>query len=326
MKKSIAFSLFMIISVAAYSMDNVTKFVDSSNKVKVYRYENPNNLVYKETVRTDGISVVIYDDYSIYAQTKTVGKKLFYTDGKKIGDISGYAFPETNGALKKQTKYLPSTGTTTLLADFDYDEKADYLEFHLDDYDCGISIHRYFDPDFKDLIEGYNYSSTAAAAFKGKGENGIAKSYYENCFSFCIVNGRRGIRIKRYIAEENDVSEQSVFLCWSPARKAYVIDKNATPEQIKNALIPEDYFAYNGLKFSKLSSKLTDSDLKNLDKAQLRILRNAIYARYGKTFKSVDLQSLFECYSWYKKNQDYSDSMINDVDRYNIQMILKYEK
>ena len=96
-------------------------------------------------------------------------------------------------------------------------------------------------------------------------------------------------------------------------------------EQIKNAYYPEDYFAYNGLKFSKLDSKLTEVDLKDLDKAQLRLMRNAVYARHGRTFKNVDLQSLWECYTWYKKNPNYTDDLLTEIDKYNIDFIQKYE-
>ena len=54
-------------------------------------------------------------------------------------------------------------------------------------------------------------------------------------------------------------------------------------------------------------------------------MRNAVYARHGRTFKSVDLQSLWECYTWYKKNPNYSDSLLTDIDKYNIELIQKYE-
>ncbi len=103
------------------------------------------------------------------------------------------------------------------------------------------------------------------------------------------------------------------------------MDGFVTMEQIKNAYCPEDYFAYNGLKFSKLDSRLTEEDLKDMDKAQLRLMRNAVYARHGRTFKSADLQSLWECYTWYSKNPEYSDALLTDADKYNIELIQKFE-
>ncbi|MCR5289290.1 MAG: YARHG domain-containing protein [Treponema sp.] len=157
---------------------------------------------------------------------------------------------------------------------------------------------------------------------------------------FCIVNGKRGIRIfsigeiqhnKKNKIEyyeailENSTNSIYYFFYWDKNEQRYILDESVTQEDLANAYCPEDYFAYNGLQFSKLDSKLTDSDLKDLDKAQLRLMRNAVYARHGRTFKSVDLQSLWECYTWYKKNPDYSDALLTETDKYNIELIQKYE-
>ena len=173
----------------------------------------------------------------------------------------------------------------------------------------------------------------------------ILKSNYINFndFQFCIINGKRGVRvfsigemeclrnkitkkIEYYEAVfENSITSKYYFFYWSPSEQRYILDETVTQEQLQNAYCPEDYFAYNGLKFSKLDSKLIDADLKDLDKAQLRLMRNAVYARHGRTFKSVDLQSLWECYTWYKKNPNYSDDLLTETDKYNIEIIKSYE-
>ena len=139
---------------------------------------------------------------------------------------------------------------------------------------------------------------------------------------FCIINGKRGFIFSEPQKYEHN---KSGFYYWSPSEQKYILDESITENQLQNAWCPEDYFAYNGLKFSKLDSKLTVEDLRDLDKAQLRLMRNAVYARHGRTFKSVDLQSLWECYTWYKKNPNYSDSLLTDIDKYNIELIQKYE-
>ena len=169
----------------------------------------------------------------------------------------------------------------------------------------------------------------------------ITGSYYLflNDFKFCIINGRRGVRaysIGKVFQKKNkpssyyslmneDRDSHYFFFYWDKNEQRYILDETVTDNQLKNAYCPEDYFAYNGLKFSKLDSKLTEEDLKELDKAQLRLMRNAVYARHGRTFKSVDLQSLWECYTWYKKNPNYSDSLLTDIDKYNIELVQKYE-
>ena len=144
------------------------------------------------------------------------------------------------------------------------------------------------------------------------------------------MNNHRGIKIKIYLPvseyDENNYCETWNFYKWTPFKHAYILDKSVTQEQMKNAIVSEDYFAYNGLKFSKLDSRLTNKDLLLLDKAQLRLMRNAVYARHGMMFKSMDLQSLWECYAWYRPNPDYSDDLLTDTDRANIKLIQEFER
>ncbi len=71
---------------------------------------------------------------------------------------------------------------------------------------------------------------------------------------------------------------------------------------------------------------LTDADLRGLSKSQLRILRNTIYARHGRKFKSKDLQNYFNGFSWYTPRYDeISPSSLSAVEKHNIQLIQRYE-
>ena len=60
----------------------------------------------------------------------------------------------------------------------------------------------------------------------------------------------------------------------------YILDEQHTNIDISKQVISEDYFAYNGLKFSKLDSKLTEADLKDLDKAVQDTLNGSIMKAY----------------------------------------------
>ena len=74
--------------------------------------------------------------------------------------------------------------------------------------------------------------------------------------------------------------------------------------------------------------KLTDSEVAGLSKSQLRIARNEIYARHHRKFDSTELQSYFNSQSWYSgtvDSSDFSDDMLNSVEKYNIELIKKYE-
>lgn len=61
-------------------------------------------------------------------------------------------------------------------------------------------------------------------------------------------------------------------------------------------------------------------DVSNLNKKDLRIVRNLVYAKHGYAFKSDDLKNIFEDFNWYKinpnfKNSDLSAEEINLVDK-----------
>ncbi|MDQ3919282.1 MAG: protein kinase [Acidobacteriota bacterium] len=71
---------------------------------------------------------------------------------------------------------------------------------------------------------------------------------------------------------------------------------------------------------------LARSDLAGLSAAQLRILRNAVYARYGRTFQSADLQSYFQSRPWYHPRADYNEQMLTAGDRANADLIKSFEE
>lgn len=66
---------------------------------------------------------------------------------------------------------------------------------------------------------------------------------------------------------------------------------------------------------------LEENDLPALARDQLRRLRNAVYARHGRTFDSADLQRYFDSRPWYKPRYDYNESSLTATDRANIKLI-----
>lgn len=74
--------------------------------------------------------------------------------------------------------------------------------------------------------------------------------------------------------------------------------------------------------------ELTEADLYHLTAEQCRIARNEIYARHGRMFQDAALQQHFESCSWYTgmySASEFSDDMLSDVERKNLQTISAYE-
>lgn len=71
---------------------------------------------------------------------------------------------------------------------------------------------------------------------------------------------------------------------------------------------------------------LDGNDLAGLSKSQLRILRNTIYARHGRKFKSADLRNYFNGFSWYSPRYDEIPAgSLSAVEKHNISLIQSYE-
>ncbi len=58
----------------------------------------------------------------------------------------------------------------------------------------------------------------------------------------------------------------------------------------------------------------------------LTLMRNEIFAKYGRKFNDPLLRSYFETCPWYKINPYYNDNMLTKIERYNAQLILDYQK
>lgn len=113
------------------------------------------------------------------------------------------------------------------------------------------------------------------------------------------------------------------------------IQEPATADNVseENDFQPDNHPANAGTtngSFSALENivstrKLTYDDISSLNKAQLRLLRNTIFARHGYIFKSDDLKKHFSQYSWYSPRYADISRMMSDIETYNVQFIKKYE-
>jgi hypothetical protein len=72
--------------------------------------------------------------------------------------------------------------------------------------------------------------------------------------------------------------------------------------------------------------EVRESAFEEYSKEELRIMRNEIFAAHGYIFKSADLRDYFSKTKWYNPRfQDVTDKL-TDIEKHNIQLILKYEK
>jgi hypothetical protein len=73
------------------------------------------------------------------------------------------------------------------------------------------------------------------------------------------------------------------------------------------------------LDFSKASLKQVQ--LQKLSPEDLKLLRGIVFGRHGRVFKDNDIKVYLEEQSWYKPNPDFKNSMLNDIERRNLDLI-----
>ena len=76
---------------------------------------------------------------------------------------------------------------------------------------------------------------------------------------------------------------------------------------------------FKGIDFSKTSLKQVQ--VQKLNMYELKLLRGIIFGRHGRVFKDGEIKSYLEEQSWYQPNPDFKNSMLNDVERRNLDLI-----
>lgn len=71
---------------------------------------------------------------------------------------------------------------------------------------------------------------------------------------------------------------------------------------------------------------LTKSEVENLKKGDLTIIRNSIYARHGYSFKNRPLRVFFDSQEWYIPVHADIKKDFTEIEKENIKLLLRYEK
>lgn len=71
---------------------------------------------------------------------------------------------------------------------------------------------------------------------------------------------------------------------------------------------------------------VTEEMLKGLSLHELRLLRNEVYARRGRAFRTEWLSQYFYSQPWYDPREDYTEPELSDTEKKNIETIVAYER
>ncbi len=140
---------------------------------------------------------------------------------------------------------------------------------------------------------------------------------------------------KDYPERDVDLSDESSrsYDCRAVALGAKPVenfsDEKLTPEdRIEIGLLGRlqgDFALDDGKAAASLDDLLSVEKLRQLSLRDLRLLRNTIYARRGRPFKSPILQDHFSRMSWYTINPAYQDDLLTKTDLRNIALVKSVE-
>ncbi len=77
--------------------------------------------------------------------------------------------------------------------------------------------------------------------------------------------------------------------------------------------------AWKDFDFSKTSIK--QSQVQSLALEDLKLMRGLVFGRHGRIFKDAEIKTYLEAQDWFKPNPDFKNSMLNDVERRNLDLI-----
>ena len=119
--------------------------------------------------------------------------------------------------------------------------------------------------------------------------------------------------------EDGDEAEEDAEDSTGESESVYLVKGKDTGS---NPYEKADYLAYTD------SVRYTWEELSWLDSYGLCITRNEIYARHGRMFNDQDIQDYFNRQDWYvaqTSSADFDESVLNDVELYNVELIHSYE-
>ncbi len=128
-----------------------------------------------------------------------------------------------------------------------------------------------------------------------------------------------------YITKNNDsIIEKNI----NQTKNINTHKKNIySPTSNENKITRKEFINNNKGKYPNASKRyLTDNDLINLSKMELKIMRNEIFARHGYIFKkNGQMDIYFSKYKWYEPKYKHIEDKLTFIEKENIKLIRKYE-
>ena len=73
--------------------------------------------------------------------------------------------------------------------------------------------------------------------------------------------------------------------------------------------------------FDFSENAIKQSDIQKLNIWDLKLMRGLVFGRHGRIFKDADIKNYLEAQVWYQPDPEFKNSMLNDTERRNLDLI-----
>ncbi len=262
-----------------------------------------------------------------------------------------------NETIEDKTSYYEEdVAEDTDELSYDYNDAQSEDAEPIDDVEAEVSIIREeYNDIMGDISDGkleasnigsgvtsYSYNGDVKAVFVSKGidNNEYSRKYYFDGghLIFAYIEGKdanrlyfKNDRLFRWRYSPNALDPQDAINHDGDYADGYV--------ELENYALNEGYH-YAGVDAGSTTvseyilpnsdrTYLSKSDLRGLSKEECRLARNELYARHGRKFDDEELMHYFMQFDWYTPRiepEDFEESMLNDYEMENRDLIVEYEK
>lgn len=300
------------------------EFLNSKTEIK--RDSNNNKTEENTTILSGTVSYKSSNiKYNYDSDGNLIEKIISYDD--VIANTTIYKNDDSGNIVEESQLVNNGTPYTTI---YKYDEKDNLIEQKSNGYTENYEYNSKGDVSLKKLtMDGEKYSTIRIYKYNDKGDK-INETYKDRGNSQEI---NYKYDTKNNLIEIDDDENRYIinyeyddFGNWIKEIKKVNDDTYVTERKI-------DYYSdeeavsinqQNSLpgKYQIASERiLSENDIANIDKYELKLMKNEIFARYGYIFKTPEMKAYFESQNWYKPKYDDVTSYLTEIEKNNIALI-----
>ena len=302
----------------------------SNSKTEIIRDDNNIKLEEKTKILSGTTSykssIVKYS----YDDKDNLIKKVYYYDGV-IGNTFLYKNDESGNIIEETL--ITSSGNSSKI-NYKYDKNNNLIEERSTGYTINYEYNSNGGVNKETLIMDDGKSSSVKV-YKYNSNGNKIKTTYLNGGTPKEINYKYDIN-NNLIKIDDNVSgyiynyEYDNYGNWIKEIKkssnvTYVIERKIEYYSDKEDLNSKKENSRPG-KYQVASERiLSNNEIANMDKTELKLMKNEIFARYGYIFKKAEMKSYFESQHWYQPKYEDVTSFLSDIEKRNIKLLNDYE-